>query len=43
VAQASADGLGGGAAMHADRPPAGVLEFAAMMRKMDKIDPSYRD
>lgn len=43
VAQASADGLGGGAAMHADRPPAGALEFAAMMRKMDKIDPSYRD
>ncbi|NKB55406.1 MAG: class II aldolase/adducin family protein [Alphaproteobacteria bacterium] len=43
VAQASAAGLGGGAAMHSDRPPAGSLEFAAMMRKMDKIDPSYRE
>jgi ribulose-5-phosphate 4-epimerase/fuculose-1-phosphate aldolase len=43
VAQTSAAGLGGGAAMHADRPLAGALEFAAMMRKMDKIDPSFRE
>lgn len=43
VTKASAAGLDGGASMHGDEPPAGALEFAAMMRKMDKIDPSYRD
>ena len=43
VARASAAGLGGGATMHGEKPLSGGLEFAAMMRKMDKIDPSYRD
>ena len=43
IAQTSANGLEGGATMHADAPQMGSLEFAAMMRKMDKIDPSYRD
>ena len=42
VAQASADGLEGGASMHAKKVQMGGLEFAALMRKMDKIDPSYR-
>jgi ribulose-5-phosphate 4-epimerase/fuculose-1-phosphate aldolase len=42
VAQASADGLEGGASMHAQKVQMGGLEFAALMRKMDKIDPSYR-
>ena len=43
VARASADGLGGGATMHGEKPLFGGLEFAAMMRKMDKIDPGYRE
>ncbi|MGY8961643.1 MAG: class II aldolase/adducin family protein [Alphaproteobacteria bacterium] len=42
VAQNSAAGLEGGATMHAENKQMGALEFAAMMRKMDKIDPSYR-
>ena len=42
VAQASADGLEGGASMHTEKVQMGGLEFAALMRKMDKIDPSYR-
>ena len=42
VAQASADSLEGGASMHAKKVQMGGLEFAALMRKMDKIDPSYR-
>lgn len=42
VAKASAAGLAGGATMHAKAPLNGALEFAAMMRKLDKIDPSYR-
>ncbi|MBT5107818.1 MAG: class II aldolase/adducin family protein [Rhodospirillaceae bacterium] len=43
VAQASAAGLEGGATMHAEKPLLGAMEFAALMRKMDKIDPSYRE
>ena len=43
VARASADGLNTGASMHGQAPTFGGLEFAAMMRKMDKIDPSYRN
>jgi len=42
VAQTSAAGLEGGATMHAESKQMGALEFAALMRKMDKIDPSYR-
>ena len=43
VARASADGLNTGASMNGQAPTFGGLEFAAMMRKMDKIDPSYRN
>ena len=43
VALASAGGLEAGATMHGDARAFGALEFAAMMRKMDKIDPSYRE
>ncbi len=42
VAQASAAGLEGGTSMHGETKLQGALEFAAMMRKMDKIDLSYR-
>ena len=43
VARASADGLNTGASMHGEATSFGALEFAAMMRKMDKVDPSYRE
>jgi len=43
VAKVSAAGMEGGATMHADASTFGGLEFAAMMRRMDRIDPSYRD
>lgn len=43
IAQVSASGLEDGATMHAKNSEKGVLEFAAMMRKLDKLDSSYRN
>lgn len=43
VIKASAAGLESGASMHADVSPVGALEFAAMMRRMDRVDPGYRE
>ena len=43
VARASADGLNTGPSSHGQAPTFGGLEFPPRKRKMDKIDPSYRN
>ena len=42
-AQSSGAGIDGFMESYSESPGIGAMEFAALMRKLDKIDPSYRD